>query len=1031
MIQPKRSRVFTIPASQPFLPTLIEALLGGKLVPGFAPSDPAELAGATIYLPTKRACRMAREAFLEVLEIDAAVLPRIVPLGSIDEDEFAFAEGAGAGLDLPPAIGGLERQALLAPLVLKWATARDVRGIEGASLVATSPGAAFALAGELARLMDDMATRQVPWDALDTLVPSEHDRYWQQTLEFLKIARDAWPAILAERNAIEPAERRDRLIEAEDKRLAGARGGPVIAAGSTGSMPATAKLIATIARLSHGAVVLPGLDLHLDERAWDAIGDGDGATAAGHPQAAMHGLLALMQVKRADVVPLGPAGAREVLASEALRPAATTDLWPARLGDRAIAVQITTGVEELALIEAANAEEEALAIAVALREAVEQGKHAGLVTPDRRLARRVTSALKRWRIAVDDTAGDPLITTAAGVFARLAADVALGGLAPVPLLALLKHPLLRLGRGAGASRFGIDSLERAVLRGPRPRAGSQALGHALKSTRTEWERLKAGEESDIHASDPRALLTAAGLDAATDVVAKLQEALAPLEAMARGEQPFWLLAERHQQVVEALSEHAGAAAAYLGDDGAALREAFEEIAAAKPALALAGADYGEVFTAALGRRTVHGHPVSGARVRIYGLLEARLASADRVVLGGLVEGVWPPDVGTDPWLSRPMRQALGLNLPELRIGLTAHDFAQMFGAPDVILTRASKLAGAPTVASRFLQRLGAVTGDRWKDVAGRGDRYLRWARALDRPAAVTPAKRPEPRPPRAARPTSFSVTEIENWLRDPYTIYAKRILRLRPLDPIDTTPGAAERGSAIHEALAEFTERFANGLPAEPLKELLQIGRQHFEPLDDFPEARAFWWPRFQRIAGWFVGWEVRRRSIVTAVTAETDGRIDLPLGERRFILRARADRIERLQLGGYAIVDYKTGRVPGHNEVKVGLAPQLTLEAAILRRGGFPDIPEGSSVGQIVYIGLRGGDPGGEDRVIDLDDSTPDIEADNALEELMGVAMRFEDPQTPYLSLVHPMWKRRYGDYDHLARIKEWSLAADEEEPL
>ncbi|HWM46290.1 MAG TPA: double-strand break repair protein AddB [Xanthobacteraceae bacterium] len=1036
MIPSKRTRVFTIPASVPFLPTLVRALVAGELVTGFKPRDPIELASATLYLPTKRACRMAREVFLDELQVEAAVLPRIVPLGSIDEDEFAFAESAIAAdvLTLPPAIGGLERQALLAQLILKWAAAPKVRGAEGAALVANSPGAAFALAGELARLMDDMTTRQVPWTRLDDLVPSDLDRYWQYTLEFLKIAREAWPAILHARAAIEPAERRDRLIAAEAARLAATPDGPVIAAGSTGSMPATAALIATIARLPHGAVVLPGLDTHLDEPSWRMIGGSkDTVPASGHPQFGLQALLARMQIDRSEVVTLGsqaPDG-RALLVSEALRPAESTHLWPQRLARDDTAGHIAESLAGLTLIEAANSEEESLAIAVALREAVAQGKTAALVTPDRRLARRVAAALARWDIAADDTAGEPLSGAPAGVFARLAAEVALGGLAPVPLLALLKHPLLRLDADADALRRGIAALERALLRGPRPSAGSAALRHALTSTRAQWQRLKAGDASEIHASDPRALLTAVDFDAAEDIVGRLTAALAPLESIARSRPlSFRQLAAQHQKTVEALSSHAGRVAAFAGEDGMTLAQAFDEIVgqSADADLRLEAGDYADLFAAAINSRTVHRHGVPGAQVSIYGLLEARLTETDRVVLGGLIEGVWPPEVSTDPWLSRPMRHALGLNLPELRIGLTAHDFAQMVGAREVIFTRASKVAGAPTVPSRFLQRLAAVAGaDAWGDVGRRGGRYLAWTRALDRPARVLPIKRPEPRPPRGARPTSFSVTEIESWLRDPYTIYAKRILNLRPLDPVDTTPGAAERGSAIHEALAEFTQRFATALPDDPLAELLQIGRAHFAPLEDYPEARAFWWPRFQRIANWFVGWEIRRRAISKIVSAETRGRIEFPLGERRFTLRARADRIERMA-GGYAILDYKTGRVPGHDEVKVGLSPQLTLEAAILRRGGFADVADDASVTQLVYVGLKGGEPGGEERVVNLKDSTPDTEADRALAELTRVALRFEDPDEPYRSLVHSMWRTRYGDFDHLARVKEWSLAGEED---
>src|SRR6266705_934576 len=276
-------RVFTIPPSAPFLPTLIRALMAGELIPGFPGSDdPLALAPARLYLPTRRACRIARDVFLAALGREAAVLPRLLPIGDIDEDEFAFAEAAtgpaaGEALELPGALGGLERRMLLAQLALKWARASDVRGEGGAPLAAASPAAALVLADDLARLIDDMATRQVAWSRLDELVPDRFDRYWQLTLEFLKIARDAWPQILAERGLVEPAERRDRLIEAEAARLAAMKDGPVIAAGSTGSMPATAELIATIARLPHGAVVLPGLDTELDEASWAMIaGDAEG-----------------------------------------------------------------------------------------------------------------------------------------------------------------------------------------------------------------------------------------------------------------------------------------------------------------------------------------------------------------------------------------------------------------------------------------------------------------------------------------------------------------------------------------------------------------------------------------------------------------------------------------------------------------------------------------------------------------------------------------------------------------------------------
>jgi ATP-dependent helicase/nuclease subunit B len=369
-----------------------------------------------------------------------------------------------------------------------------------------------------------------------------------------------------------------------------------------------------------------------------------------------------------------------------------------------------------------------------------------------------------------------------------------------------------------------------------------------------------------------------------------------------------------------------------------------------------------------------------------------------------------------------MRLDLGLDLPERRIGLSAHDFAQMLGAPEVILTHAAKIAGAPTVPSRFIQRLAAIAGARWQASLDRGQAYLAWARELDRPAQVAAAPQPAPKPPLAARPTRLSVTDIEHWLRDPYTIYAKYILRLRPLDPIDVAPGAAERGSIIHAAIRDFTQRFAEKLPDDPARELIELGRPRFAALEDFPEARAFWWPRFERIARWFADWELARRPSLAAILAEIGGEIEIPLTEGSFTLRGIADRIERGADGRYVILDYKTGAVRSEKQVRTGLAPQLTLEAAMLRRGAFKDVAADASVAGIAYVLLKGGERPGDCKSIEFKEGTPDSQADHALARLKELAQRFADENVPYRSLVHPMWTTHYGEYDHLARVREWS---------
>ncbi len=585
----------------------------------------------------------------------------------------------------------------------------------------------------------------------------------------------------------------------------------------------------------------------------------------------------------------------------------------------------------------------------------------------------------------------------------------------------------------------------ALLRGTRPAAGSEGLARDFACFRDEIARLRRKEASTIHGSEPRAQLHDAALDAVRELIKELSLALKPLENIRRGKpHDFSELAACHRDVIVALGTNdAKTVALFEETDGGALATAFDDLFQAvgtsgddtKPApsgLVLDLSDYPDVFQTAFGDRIVRRPPNGAPLLRIYGPLEARLTESDRVILGGLVEGVWPPAPRVDPWLSRPMRHQLGLDLPERRIGLSAHDFAQLLGAKDVILSRAAKAGGAPAVASRFLHRLEAVAGkDLWVQAKQRGDIYNRWADELDRPITVTPVSQPMPKPALALRPLRMSVTEIEDWLRDPYTIYAKRILKLSPLDPVDMPLTAADRGSAIHEALGEFTKQYATILPADPAQALRKIGEAHFAPLMDRPEARALWWPRFLRIASWFAGWEQDRRLNIARIEAEIRGEIKIPLDNgRSFTLSARADRIEHRSDRTFALIDYKTGNPPSGKQVYLGLSPQLTLEAAILREGGFDGIPADSSVSELTYVKLSGNSPAGDERVLELkanrgdEAQFPDDAADDALRELTALIRRFEHEDEAYRSVVLTMWANRYGTYDDLARVKEWSVS-------
>jgi ATP-dependent helicase/nuclease subunit B len=1008
-------RLFTIPPSQDFLAVLARAIVDGGLVPGLIPrADPLALADLTIYLPTRRAARRLREALLDALGTGGAILPRIRALGEADDDPLAFADDPGAAPDLPEAVDPRTRRLVLARLVAAFAAAAAPRHDDGRR-IAAGPAQALALADDLATLIDDMATRLVPWTALDDLVPDRYDAYWQMTLAFLRIARDTWPAWLAEQGLTDPSLRRDALIAAEAVRLAARPERPVIAAGSTGSMPATAAFLTVIARLPRGAVVLPGFDTTLDDASRAALAGtaGDDLPAATHPQVAMQALVARLGVPPDAVTLLAqpdPDG-RDTLLTETMRPSATAHLWGGRRPDPDMALR------DFALVEAATPHEEALAAALALREAVDvPGRTAALVTPDRALARRVALELDRWSVPVDDSGGQPLADHPAGTFARLLAEAQAEAFAPVPLLALLKHPLARFGRSPAELADAVGHLELAILRGPRPAPGLDGLARALQA--------HIATRGDLYRTDPRHRQSDADLAAATTLVASLTAAM---PALPTGPLPLSTRLAAHREALAAAGD------AFAGEDGEALADLFAHYETAATDMLVAANDYADVFAVLAAAVTVRRPGAPGARVRILGPLEARLQRFDRVVLAGLNEGIWPPQPSTDAWLSRPMRHALGLDLPERRVGLSAHDFVQLAGTRDLVLTRALKQDGVPRIASRFLQRLTTVAGsEAAAAMTRRGLRYLALARHLDRPAgAPKPATRPAPCPPVHLRPDRLSVTEIETLIRDPYAIHARHVLKLQPLDPVDADTTAADRGSLFHEILDQATRDAGMASAAIFHAALIAAGEQAFKAFADRPEARAVWWPRFLRIADWVTVWHTSRVDRLTTILTEQRARLPVLTGpDRTVTLSGQADRLERGIDGGWTLIDFKTGTPPGPDEVKVGLAPQLPLEAALLTLGGFDGVPKGAAVSGLAYVKLSGAAVAGVEKVIGPPDGkTLDDLALETWTKLAGLLARYEDAAMPYRSRLIPKMQRFAGTYDHLARVAEWASGSDGED--
>ncbi|MBO6519428.1 MAG: double-strand break repair protein AddB [Rhodospirillales bacterium] len=979
-------RVATISSDVAFVDALAARLLTQ------ADGDPMALAEMRILLPTRRACRALAEAFLRLSGGSAQLLPTMTPLGDMDEEELSIAEaglppGASEALALLPAIPSLRRQLLLSTAVMALPDHR------------MHPEQATALALELAKLIDRLATENCNADDIRGLVDEKQDyaEHWNRVLRFLEILMTAWPDILAGEGCIDPAARRNALLHAQARLWQESPPDtPVIAAGSTGSIPATADLLAVIAALPKGMVILPGLDKDMPNDAWAHLGPT-------HPQFGLRQLLSRLDIERAAVTDFtsGTSHARSRLISAALTPAKAALTEPPSMDD------IEDALAHVSRIDCPGPSEEAAVVALAMRRTLETPeKTCALVTPDRSLARRVAAQLNRWGLDVDDSAGQPLAQTPPGAFLRLVADACAEGLAPVPLLALLKHPMASGGLDTADFRSLVRGFEIRALRGPRPAPGIRGLRDAL------------GDNPKF-----------AHLRPLIDIV---EAALAPLLTAIRADAAdYGDVLKLHVQAAETLASDrdlSGDQRLWAGDDGDAAARFVAELAEAIGVLGKQpGRAYAMMFDGLMAGRVVRPRYGTHPRLHIWGLLEARLQHTDTVILGGLNEGTWPPEPESNPWMSRPMMADIGLEMPERRIGLTAHDFQQAFAAPEVILTRAERVGGAPTVPSRWLLRIDnllARAGAPNRFGPDAGTPWLAWIEKLDEAARVT-VQPPKPTPPLSARPSGLSVTQIETLIRDPYAIYARHVLGLEALDPLDADPGAAERGSLIHEALENFVRAYPDTVPDDAERRLLEIGEQVFAGHLARPGVRAFWWPRFERIARWFLDWQRDRLAAGWQVNfAEEKGKLTLDAIEGGFTITAKPDRIDFRPDVGLSIIDYKTGYTPTTKQVDSGFSPQLPLEAVMARNGAFKGVPA-EDAKELLYIKLSGGRAPGELRPVKVD--IPEL-IDKTMDGVNRLVSQYADPDKPYLSNPRPQFENRFSDYDHLARVAEWRGGGEED---
>jgi ATP-dependent helicase/nuclease subunit B len=961
-----------------------------------------KLGEITILTTTRRAARALQNAFLRETKGRPLLLPRMRPIGDVDEDELEFGSDPsiqndqGAALELSPAIEPLRRQLLLSRLI-------DQRDPDN-----KDPAQAIGLAQELAKLLDQVQTEGLDFKGLQDLVPAEFAEHWQVTLQFLTIVSEVWPTLLEAEGVIDPAERRDLLLRRQIQEWVDRPPqGKLYAVGSTGSIPATAELLKLVANLPGGCVILPGLDKSLDEASWEVV-----LQEPSHPQYGLAVLLAKIGLTRDQVPNITLEGAqtcpvgRAELFAEAMRPAQTTELW------RQASAPDPDCLDGISQINCTSPDMEAQVIALKMRETLNHPtRTAVLVTPDRDLSRRVSAELKRWDVEVDDSAGMSLNQSPPGVFLRLTAAMLAENFDPVATLAALKHPYAAMGLPRGQFRKMVRLFERQVLRGPRPAPGLDGLAAVVNLLRTRDDK-EANAVQELK-----------------NWLAAFSQLAAPVATLAiQPEVDFLVYLKAHVRFAESLSVQEGQ------EDPQLWRGTFGDAAASFIAEALragdvsghvSGASWPDLLDHLMRGRMVRAPYGQHPRLQIWGPIEGRLQRADLMILGGLNKGIWPPEAGNDPWMSRPMRQQFTLPLPEKKVGLSAHDFQQAFCASEVLLTRSEKVDGTPTVPSRWLLRLETLL--RKFDLFLRSDAggdLAAWQGLLDAPASVNPISAPRPTPPVSARPRQLSVTRIEKWIRNPYAIFADAILKLRPLDDIAQDPGAADKGTFIHKALEIFVDRYDRHLPDNAEEELLNIGKEVFGEVLQYPAVWAFWWPRFERIAHWFVNFERDRRDTYKPVALEAKGKLNVAAPNGVFVLTGTADRIDASGLGELSIVDYKTGSVPSEKQVKTGISPQLSLEAAMASHGAFPQLNQ-RDVLELLYVRLSGSDPAGETREAVKKMPVEEL-ATEAFEGLQRLIAQFDKEATPYLTNPRPHIDNPFDDYAHLARIKEWSGGGD-----
>jgi len=957
MFEPSTTpRVLALPPGADF-PTLLAQGLRQRL----RGAPPETMARVEVFVNTARMQARLRDALIAQ---GPGFLPRIRLIADLAGDSAE--EPLGARLELAQLIRALLRSDPgLAPL-----------------------SAAFPLAESLFRFLDEMMAEGVSLDRLDTLDVSHHSLHWERSLRFIRLI-----ARVQGLGAGTQARLAAAVARLAADWQAAPPANPVIVAGSTGSRGPTAAFMRLIARLPQGAVVLPGFDFDMPPALFDALQNP--LEHEDHPQFRFARLLASLNLGAAQVRPWvdtpPPDPARNALVSLALRPAPVTDQW---LTDGPAQGDLRQATANMTLIEAPDARAEALAIAFCLRNCVVEGKKAALITPDRTLARRVTAVLDRWLLRPDDSAGRPLDLSAPGRFLRQVAALLLRPVSAEDLIALLKHPLAASETGRGDHLRHLRDLElhcrdRAIPFPDDARLHDWATRHEDRRDWADW------------------------------VIEGLRLAQMP------GERPFadWVTA--HRDLAEYWARGpggTGSGALWDQDAGEAALTLLTRLADnANSGGILTARDYSAVLETLLAADQVREAGSTHPGILIWGTLEARAQGADLVILGGLNEGVWPAAPAPDPWFNRQMRLDAGLLLPERQIGLSAHDFQQAIGAPEVILSRALRDAEAQTVPSRWLNRLinltaglPAQSGDLALDaMRARGRRWLDQARRFEADLSTVPEgcarrnPRPAPAPPALARLTELPVTRIETLVRDPYAIYAERILKLRVLRPLAPEADARQRGTVLHRIPEDYVRRHPPGSPGS-VEAFLAIAETVLAEDCAWPAIRAHWLARLDRVAAGFVNWN----AALDGELVLREKRGALVLGTPPFTLTGQPDRIDRDPDGRLRLYDYKTGSLPSKKQM-IHFNKQLLLLSIMATEDAFGLGP--AEVAEARFIGLGSAF---KEQVVEV--GADDLRKHR--DEFLRLIALYRRPGQGFTAQRAVDLERGMRDYDPLSRRGEWA---------